>query len=106
MKKLVQSGHKITNIADDKDFNLLHHAVLKGQHGKVAFLIETAKLLEKPTPQQLNDWINKPTAKDAFTPMHFASYKGHLDAINVLMRNGANKNALTATGLNMLHVAA
>ena len=38
--------------------------------------------------------------------MHFASYKGHLDAINVLMRNGANKNALTATGLNMLHVAA
>ncbi len=46
------------------------------------------------------------TVKDEFTPLHFASYKGHLDSINSLMRFGADKNALTATGLNMLHVAA
>lgn len=38
--------------------------------------------------------------------MHFASYRGHLEAINTLMRNGANQNQLTATELNMLHVAA
>jgi ankyrin repeat protein len=38
--------------------------------------------------------------------MHFASYKGHLDAINSLLREGADQNALTATDLNMLHVAA
>lgn len=46
------------------------------------------------------------TLKDEFTPLHFASYKGHLDSINTLMRHGADKNALTATGLNMLHTAA
>ena len=44
--------------------------------------------------------------KDNFSPLHFASYKGHLDAINTLLRFGADKDALTATGLNMLHVAA
>ena len=38
--------------------------------------------------------------------MHFASYRGNLDAINILLRSGANKDALTETDLNMLHVAA
>jgi len=38
--------------------------------------------------------------------LHFASYKGHFDFINTLLRFGADQNALTATGLNMLHVAA
>jgi len=47
-----------------------------------------------------------PTNKDAFTPLHFASYKGNLDAINTLLKNGADKDADTATKLNMLHVAA
>lgn len=47
-----------------------------------------------------------PTSRDEFTPMHFASYKGNLEAINTLLRNGADKDALTATSLNMLHVAA
>lgn len=46
------------------------------------------------------------TDKDRFTPLHFASYKGQLDAINTLLRFGADKDALTATDLNMLHVAA
>lgn len=47
-----------------------------------------------------------PTLKDEFTPLHFASYRGNLEAINVLLRWGADKNALTATQLNCLHVAA
>ena len=50
-------------------------------------------------------WVNKPTAKDEFSPLHFASYRNNLEAINILLRNGADINALTASGLNMLHVA-
>jgi ankyrin repeat protein len=38
--------------------------------------------------------------------MHFASYKGHLDAILALLEAGADRFCLTATQLNMLHVAA
>ena len=29
--------------------------------------------------------------------MHFASYKGHIEAIFSLLKYGADKNALTAT---------
>lgn len=106
IKKLVKSGHLVTELTDDKGFNLLHHGVLKGQPGKVAFLIETCRALQNPSMPDFYEWVNKPTLKDGFTPMHFASYRGNLEAINTLMRNKANKDALTASGLNMLHVAA
>jgi len=43
LTKLNAGGVKIDSIQDEKNFNLLHHAVLKGQNGKVRFLIETAK---------------------------------------------------------------
>ena len=35
MQKIFKSGHLLTNQADDKGFNLLHHGVLKGVYGKV-----------------------------------------------------------------------
>ena len=38
--------------------------------------------------------------------MHFASFKGNLDAIYTLLRFGANKDAINFFGLNMVHVAA
>jgi len=40
--KLKGAGVLINFIQDEKNFNLLHHAVLKGLDGKVSFLIETA----------------------------------------------------------------
>ena len=43
LKDLSAQGYKLTQIEDEKNFNLLHHAVLKGHPGKVCFLIETAK---------------------------------------------------------------
>ena len=45
LNTLCQSGLLITQIEDEKNFNLLHHAVLKSQPGKVHFLIETAQQL-------------------------------------------------------------
>lgn len=45
LKKLVHSGQSITNLADDKGFNLLHHGVLKGFPGKLSFLVDTCQEL-------------------------------------------------------------
>ena len=47
LEEVTNYGQKITEIVDDKNFNLLHHAVLKGFHGKINFLIENALKLEK-----------------------------------------------------------
>lgn len=42
---------------------------------------------------------------DKFTPLHLASYKGNIDAMNDLLRAGANKNTLNVTGLSLAHLA-
>ena len=104
--KLKSAQVRIDLVKDEKQFNLVHHAVLKGQEGKVDFLIQTAKQLFQLSSAQIKEWVNAVTDKDKFTPLHFASYKCQLDAINTLLRFGADKDALTATELNMLHVAA
>ena len=43
---------------------------------------------------------------EQLTPLHFASYRGNLDAIYVLIRNGADINSMSNNGINALHAAA
>jgi ankyrin repeat protein len=51
-------------------------------------------------------WINGKTNGDEFSPLHFASFNGNIDAIEELVRNGADIKSLNKNGLNMMHVAA
>ena len=53
-----------------------------------------------------DDWINFRTDGDRITPMHFASFKGNINAIEALHKHGADHHARNQFGLNMLHVAA
>jgi ankyrin repeat protein len=38
--------------------------------------------------------------------MHFAAFKGNINAIEVLINNGGNIHQKNGFGLNMLHVSA
>ena len=96
----------MTKLTDEKGFTILHHAVLKGVPGKVDFVIKLAEKLQRATPEQIKDWTNSRTKKDQFTPLHFASFRGNLDAIHALISRGADKDAENFFGVNMLHVAA
>jgi ankyrin repeat protein len=96
---------------DDKGFNLLHHAVLKGLVGKVGVLIELFKEGADEqnisyADQLLTTWINGRTHSDKFTALHFASFRGSMNAIETLINHGADVHATNQFGLNMLHVAA
>lgn len=84
----------------------MHHAVLQQQPNKCKTLIELAQDLSAHSDQEIKAWINKGTWSDKFTPLHFAAFKGNLDAINTLMRYGADQNALNISGLSMMHLAA
>ena len=54
----------------------------------------------------LSKWINGRTQGDKFTPLHFASFKGNINAVETLINYGADILAVNEFGLNMLHVAA
>ena len=53
----------------------------------------------------IHKWINYKN-KQGSTALHYASYKGNLDIIILLIDNGADPEAVNNRGLNMLHFAA
>ena len=98
--------YEIVKQKDEKGFTLLHHAVLKCIPGKVEKLLQLAKKIQKAEDHDIKAWVNSRTLQDQFTPLHLASFKGNMDAVHTLMKNGADKDAENFFGLNMLHVAA
>lgn len=84
----------------------MHHAVLKGKNDKIQCLLEYAKTTQSVSDLEIKKWVNSKTLKDKFTPLHFASFKGNLAAINILINNGADYFEENQYGLNMMHVAA
>lgn len=91
---------------DPKGLNLLHHAVLKGIDGKTKLLIDFARNQQQMDEDAIKVWINAKTFDEGWTPLHYASFQGNLDAIYALIENSANIEELNYNGLNMLHVAA
>jgi palmitoyltransferase len=58
------------------------------------------------TGQQMRDWINFKTEEDGFAPLHFASFRGNLNMIEMLLNNGSDMKQENNFGINVLHVAA
>ncbi len=93
LKQGVAPLHRLTDIIDDKGFNLLHHAVLKGMPGKFGILIDLYNqgiYDEEPdiTKHRKLQWLNARTDGDRFSPMHFASFKGNVNAVEELLKQG------------------
>ena len=54
----------------------------------------------------MQEWVNLKTDEDGFTALHFASFRGNLKVISMLIENGADIFMVNHHGLSMLHVAA
>lgn len=64
------------------------------------------RALEK-RKEALKSWLNLNSLEaDSFTALHFATFRGHLPMIKLLIANGADIHAVNRKGINMLHVAA
>ena len=85
---------------------MIHIAVLSGVKGKVAALIEAVVEFDKVSQDEIYRWVNSCTTAEQFTPLHLASFKSNIDAIETLITYGADPHAKNILGLNMLHVAA
>ena len=69
-------------------------------------LVEYARSKQKITDDRIRLWVNSKSKKDKFTPMHFASFKGDMQAIRILVDNYGDIYSENEFGLGMLHVAA
>lgn len=55
---------------------------------------------------EMKAWVNKKTAKEGFTALHFGSFRGNVNMIRSLIKYQADIRALNFYGLNVMHVAA
>ena len=55
---------------------------------------------------ELAEYVNSKTTKDEFTPLHYASFKGNIQVMKLLIANGADMQARNQFGLNVLHIGA
>ena len=61
LKKL---GLTPTELTDENGFTILHHAVLKGQVGKVDQVLQMVNSMQRPTQKHVKEWIEARTSKD------------------------------------------
>jgi ankyrin repeat protein len=97
---------RITQIYDKKKgMTLVHYGALKGSGSKIEIIINAA-VEQGSSEKELRIWLNKQSKKDKFTALHFASFKGNLKGIKILVKFGSDINMKNAYGLSMVHVAA
>ena len=63
------------------------------------------RLISKPNGStKVKEWINEKNSKGS-TPLHLASFKGHVDTIKLLIDNGADINCVNDSKQNVMHLA-
>ena len=87
-------GFFAPSTANTEEYQAIHQAALDGDMIKLNGLI-------KANP----DLVNR-ADREKNTPMHLAASRGHVEAVEFLLKNGANLNAADSTGMTPLHVAA
>jgi len=70
----------------------------------VEVLLKRAK--QTMTESLIKDWVNYKTDDDGFAALHFASFRGNITIINLLLKSGADLNQKNNYGINVMHVAA
>jgi len=72
----------------------------------VKFLInEVKKQASDDCNQTLHQFISCKN-NQGLTPLHYASYKGNLEILDLLLENGADINVVSENGQNLVHIAA
>ena len=117
---ILSKENKIWEIKLAENLTLLHNACATDKTDIIITIIEKTKIRlgldnnndnisqdEKTKNLQIfKDFINAKTEGDNQTALHFASFRGNIKIIKLLISNYAEINALTSKGYNMIHKAA
>ena len=87
---------------DGKGSTVLHISVYKKNFNIVKKLIDYCKIY---FPDKVNKFINEENTK-GICPIHYASFRGNIDIIKLLIENGADITKKTQKNLNIIHYCA
>ena len=110
---------RIWEIKKSENLTILHNACAIDKTEIIITIVEKMKIRlgldnkNNLTPEEksqnekiFKDFINAKTDGDNQTALHYASFRGNIKVIKLLISNYAEINALTNTGYNMIHKAA
>ena len=116
---ILNEQNEIWNIKRGDNVTILHSACVFDNYKIVKIIVELTKKRLKFSPESslsneekeknekiFKNFINSKTQTEYLTPLHYASFRGNLKVMKLLISNHADINALSLNGLNMLHKAA
>ena len=84
---------------ENKNSTVLNISVYKKSFNITKLLIEYCK---NNNSSKLEEFLNA-SNDDGLTPLHYASFKGEISIVKLLIENGANIKQKTTNGLNVIH---
>ena len=85
----------------------LHRAIFLNLDLVVSTMIDEMKIrLGIDAQTEIEMWVNQKTNKEGSTAIHYASFVGNIDIIEILIKYKANFEILNNNGNNVLHMAA
>ena len=116
---ILNKDNKVWEIKKPENLTVLHNACALDKTDVIITIIEKTKIRlgldnksnitseEKSQNEKIfKDFINEQTEGDNQTALHYASFRGNIKIIKLLIANHADINSLTHTGYNMIHKAA
>ncbi len=64
------------------------------------------RAVDTVTDSQIETWLNLKTLDDGFSALHFASFRGNITLIKMLLSHNADMHIKNNFGINVMHVAA
>ncbi len=84
-------------------YNALQTACFSSFFSVVKVMIDRMKV--RVSQEVITAWINE-KSEQGYTSLHYASYKGNIEIIKILIENGAIVAETNNKGLNVMHMAA
>ena len=116
---ILNEENEVWNLKRGEDLTILHNACAIDKTEITEIIIEQTKKRLKLTKDSdlpenekseneeiFKNFINAKTQGDNQTALHYASFRGNIKIIKLLIENHADINALTTNGYNMIHKAA
>ena len=98
--------YKVWQLKDENGYTILHKAVFNNDIETTQLILnEFKKRLGMKTKDALPKFINEKT-NEGLTALHYASYKGNIKLLQLLIQSGASVEAVTNLGKNIIHMAA